>query len=72
MEKNTWPALVAGVLTLAVAIIFKSFYFKTQSSIPLFLVPTLLYVGYLVGRSPKIWMALTTAITVALAVLYAM
>jgi len=71
VEKLVMP-VVTAVLTLAVAIIFRSVLNEPQGVVPLFLVPIFLYTGYItVKAGPKAWIGVTVAITLALAILYA-
>lgn len=72
IEKLAIPAVTA-VLTLAVAIIFRSVLNEPQNVVPLFLVPILLYTGYItIKAGPMVWIGVTVAITLALAILYAL
>ncbi len=64
---------IAAVLTLAVAVVFSSVLNEPQDVVPLFLVPTFLYTGYITGKaSPRVWIVVTVSITLALAILYAL
>jgi len=72
IEKVVMPTLTA-VLTLAVVVVFHSFLNEPQDVVPLFLVPIFLYIGYITAKaSPKVWIGVTVAITLALAILYAL
>jgi len=72
MKNETTAAIVAAVLTLGIVFIFTSVLHKSQDVVPLFLVPVFLYAGYAVAAARfRVWLGLTLAITVALAVLYA-
>jgi hypothetical protein len=69
-EKLVLP--VAAVLTLGVAVVFRSALGKPQDVVPLYLVPVFLYMGYITAKAPKLWIGLTIVITVALVILYAL
>ena len=71
--KNEFKAgIVATVLIMGMAVIFSGFLNRSQNVLPLFLAPALLFAGYAVGSSGfKVWAAMTIAITVLLALLYA-
>jgi hypothetical protein len=46
---------------------------RSQNVVPLFLVPAFLFAGYAVSSAGfKVWAAMTIALTVLLAILYAM
>jgi len=66
------PAVVTGVLIILIAVVFRSILHKSIDVVPLYLVPIFFYVGYLTGKSLKIWIAITLVITVALAIFYAL
>jgi len=72
IEKLAMP-IVTAILTLAVVVVFHSVLNEPQDVVPLFLVPIFLYIGYItVKASPKVWIGVTVAITLALALLYAL
>jgi len=72
IKKMLIPGITA-VLTLAVAVVFSSVLNEPQDVVPLFLVPTFLYTGYITGKaSPRVWIVVTVSITLALAILYAL
>ena len=72
MKEDTKILLVALILPLLIAIFFKNIVHKPQDVVPLFLVPTLLWIGYITGKaSASVWMSTTLFITAALTVLYA-
>jgi len=72
IEKLVMPTVTA-VLTLVVAVVFRSVLNEPQDVVPLFLVPIFLYTGYITGKaSPKVWIGVTVTITLALAILYAL
>jgi hypothetical protein len=72
--KNEFKAgILAALLIMAVAILFSGVLNKSQEVVPLFLVPAFLYAGYAVhGAGFKAWAIMTVAITVLLALLYAL
>ncbi|MBE9506257.1 MAG: hypothetical protein IMY84_05515 [Chloroflexi bacterium] len=72
--KNEFKAgIVAAILIMAVAVLFSSVLNKSQNVVPLFLVPAFLFAGYAVGDAGfKVWAAMTIALTILLAVLYAL
>lgn len=72
IEKLVMPTVTA-VLTLVVAVVFRSVLNEPQDVVPLLLVPIFLYTGYITGKaSPKVWIGVTVTITLALAILYAL
>ena len=72
--KNEFKAgVVAAILIMAVAVLFSSVLNRSQNVVPLFLVPAFLFAGYAVGEAGfKVWAAMTMALTILLAVLYAL
>jgi hypothetical protein len=72
MRRAFIPAIVTAVLILAIVVVFKNILHKPSEVVPLFLVPALLYIGYLTSKLPKVWMLTTIAITVLMAILYAL
>ena len=72
--KNEFKAgIVAAILIMAVAVLFSSVLNKSQNVVPLFLVPAFLFAGYAVADAGfKVWAAMTIALTVLLALLYAL
>ena len=72
IKKLVIPGITA-VLTLGVAVVFRSVLNEPQDVVPLLLVPVFLYTGYITGKaSPKVWIVVTVSITLALAILYAL
>jgi len=72
MKEDTKILLVAFFLPLLIAIFFTNIVHKPQDVVPLFLIPTLLWTGYITGKtSANVWIGTTLLITAALAVLYA-
>ena len=72
MKDETKILIVAFVLPLLLAIFFKNVVHKSQDVVPLFLVPILLWTGYITGKAgAKTWIGITLLITVAMAILYA-
>ncbi|MBN1153217.1 MAG: hypothetical protein JXA58_08395, partial [Dehalococcoidia bacterium] len=58
---------------MSVAVLFSAVLNRSQNVVPLFLVPAFMFAGYAVGGAGfKVWAAMTIAITVLLALLYAM
>ena len=73
MKDEFKAGIVAAVLIMAVAVLFSSILNRSQNVIPLLLVPAFLFTGYAVGSAGfKAWAAMTIAITVLLALLYAL
>ena len=73
MKDEFKAGIVAAILIMAVAVLFSSMLNRSQNVIPLFLVPAFLFAGYAVGSAGfKAWAAMTIAITVLLALLYAL
>ena len=73
MKDEFKAGIVAAILIMAVAVLFSSMLNRSQNVIPLLLVPAFLFVGYAVGNAGfKTWAAMTVAITVLLALLYAL
>ena len=72
--KNEFKAgIVAAILIMAVAVLFSSVLNKSQNVVPLFLVPAFLFAGYAVADAGfNVWAAMTIALTVLLALLYAL
>ena len=72
MRDEIKTAIITAVLVMGLVIIFKNVIDKPLDVVPLFLIPTLLYVGYVTGKaSAKLWIGMTLFITLAMAVLYA-
>ena len=73
MRNEIRAAIAAAILTSAIAFVFTSVLRMSQNVVPLFLVPVLLYAGYAVATGGfKLWLAVTLALTLGLALLYAM
>ena len=72
MRSTIVPAIVTGVLIMMIAVVFRSILHKSIDVVPLYLVPIFFYIGYLTGKSSKVWIATTLVITVALTMLYAL
>lgn len=73
MKDEFKAGIVAAILIMGVAVLFSSVLNRSQNVIPLFLIPALLYAGYAVGNAGfKVWAGMTIAITVLLALLYAL
>lgn len=73
MRNETRAGIVAAVLIIGVAVLFGSVLNRPQNVVPLFLVPAFLFAGYAVAAGGfKMWAILTIAVTVLLAVLYAL
>lgn len=73
MKEDAKILLVAFALPILVSIFFTNIINKPQDVVPLFLVPTLLWIGYITGKAgAKVWIITALFITVALAVLYAL
>ncbi len=72
--KNEFKAgIVAAALIMCVAVLFSSVLDRSQNVVPLVLVPAFLFAGYAVSSAGfKLWAAMTVALTVLLAILYAM
>ena len=66
------PTIITGGLIILIAVVFRSILHKSPDAVPLYLVPIFFYIGLLTSRSPKAWIGITVAITVALAILYAL
>ncbi len=72
MKGDTKILIVAFVLPLLLAIFFKNIVHKPLDVVPLFLVPTLLWIGYMTGKAgAKVWIGVTLFITITMAILYA-
>ena len=64
--------IVAFVLPLLLVIFFKNIVHKPTDVVPLFLIPTFLWTGYITGKGgAKVWIGVTLSITIAMAILYA-
>ena len=73
MRNEIKAAIVTAVLIMGIAVLFRSVLNKAQDVVPLFLVPAFLYVGYLIAPAGfKAWLILTVAVSIALAVVYAL
>ena len=73
MRDEIKASIVTAVLVLGIAVLFRSVLGKPQDVVPLFLVPFFLYAGYASARGGfKIWMILTLAISISMALLYAL
>jgi hypothetical protein len=73
MRNEIKAAIVTAVLILGIAVLFRSVLSKPQDVVPLFLIPVFLYAGYIIAPAGfKAWLILTVAVSVALAVLYAL
>jgi len=73
MKNDVRAGILAAVLIMAVAVLFSLVLNKSQSVVPLFLVPAFLFAGYAVANAGfRIWATMTITITVLLALLYAM
>jgi hypothetical protein len=71
MRKELKAPLITAILILGIAVLFQAVLDKPSEVVPLFLVPALLYVGYLIAPAGfKAWVILTLAISVALTILY--
>ena len=73
MRDEIKASLVTAVLVLGIAVLFRSVLGKPQDVVPLLLVPLFLYAGY--ASAPggfRIWLILTLAISISMAVLYAL
>jgi hypothetical protein len=67
------PEGTVVILTLGVAVVFRSLLQKPQDVVPLCLVPAFFYISHVADKAgPRLWLAATTAITVLLALLYAL
>ena len=66
------PAVITSALIIALAVVFRNVLHKSLDVVPLYLVPIFFYIGYSTGKSFKVWIGMTIAITVALAILYAL
>lgn len=72
MKDATKILLVAMILPLLLAIFFKNIVHKSQDVVPIFLVPILLWIGSITGKTgARAWISVTFIISVAFAVLYA-
>jgi len=72
MKSEVRAAVVTALLTSAIAFVFTSVLRASQNVVPLFLVPVLLYAGYAVATGGfKLWLAVTLALSLGLALLYA-
>ena len=72
LKGDTIILIVAFVLPLLLVIFFKNIVHKPTDVVPLFLVPTLLWTGYITGKGgAKVWIGVTLFITIAMAILYA-
>lgn len=69
---HLFRAVITGALIIGIAVVFRNVLHKSPDMVPLYLVPIFFYIGYLTSKSPKTWMGITIAITVALAILYAL
>ena len=73
MKDETKIAIVAAVLVVGLAIVFKSVIHKPLDVTPLYLIPPCLYVGHITGKAgAKVWIGVTLFITLAMAVVYAL
>jgi len=73
MKDEFRAGIVAAILIMAVAVLFSAVLNRSQNVIPLFLVPAFLFAGYAVGNAGfKVWAAMSIAITILLALLYAL
>jgi hypothetical protein len=73
MKDEFKAGILAAVLTMGVAVLFSSVLDRSQNVVPLLLVPAFLFTGYAVGNAGfKAWAATTVAITILLALLYAL
>ena len=73
MKDETKITIVAAVLIVGLAIVFKSVIHKPLDVTPLYFIPACLYTGYITGKAgAKVWIGVTLFITLALAVLYAL
>jgi hypothetical protein len=70
MKSNLIPVTVTVVLTVLLAVIFKTLLHKPLDVVPLYLVPIFFYIGHLTGKSPETWAGITVAVTVVLVLLY--
>ena len=70
--KNEFKAgILTAILIVAVAVLFSAVLNKSQSVVPLFLVPAFLFAGYAVSKADfKVWATMTISITVLLTLLY--
>ena len=65
-------AIVAAVLVMGLAIVFKNVIHKPLDVTPLYFIPICLYIGHITGKAgAKVWIGVTLFITLAMAVLYA-
>lgn len=72
MKDDTKILMVATILPMLVAIFFKNIVHKAEDVVPLFLVPILLLIGYITGKTgARAWIGVTLLITFAMAILYA-
>jgi hypothetical protein len=73
MRNELKAAIVTAILILGTAVVFRSVLNKAQDVVPLFLVPAFLYAGYGIASAGfKAWLTLTLAVTLALAIVYAL
>jgi hypothetical protein len=73
MKDEFKAGILAAVLIMGVAVLFSSVLDRSQNVVPLLLVPAFLFTGYAVGNAGfKAWVATTVAITILLALLYAL
>lgn len=73
MKNELKAGIVAAILIIGIAVLFRSMLDKPQNVVPLFLVPAFLYAGYAVSSAGfKVWAIMTVVITVLLAVLHAL
>jgi len=73
MKDEFKAGIVAAILIMAVAVLFSAVLNRPQRVIPLVAVPALLFAGYGVAQAGfKVWAATTIAVTVLLALLYAL
>jgi hypothetical protein len=73
IEEPVKLAIVAAVLTMGVTIFYKNIVQKPQDVVSISSIPTLLFVGYLLGTfgAAKVWIGTTLFITIAIAAFYA-
>jgi len=72
--KNEFKAgILTAILIMGVAVLFSSVLNRSQSVVPLLLVPAFLFAGYAASNAGfKVWATMTVAITAMLALLYAL
>lgn len=73
MKDEFKAGLVAAALIMVITVLFSSVLHKSMNVVPLLLVPALLFAGYASAQGGfRTWLILTLAISISMAVLYAL